>query len=176
MVEKKASDLFFAPFAPVKIKIDGKIMSVNKMELTPKQVRQAAICLNGRRIRIAGERQQGLVGKQNAFIAVAKDRLVEIFKASKPCLQTFGGLNRRTICSFRQRFCVGEGDNLCLEILVLQTFSGSMILGIGRLGQMGQLLCTTAVRGFAGRTHCRGQVHAGRRLDQGGQLVPATVL
>ena len=43
MVEKKASDLFFAPFSPVKIKIDGKIMSVNKMELTPKQVRQAAL-------------------------------------------------------------------------------------------------------------------------------------
>ncbi|MEO1320211.1 MAG: type IV pili twitching motility protein PilT, partial [Pseudomonadota bacterium] len=43
MVEKKASDLFFAPFSPVKIKIDGKIMSVNKMELTPKQVRQAAM-------------------------------------------------------------------------------------------------------------------------------------
>ncbi len=43
MVEKKASDLFFAPYAPVKIKIDGKIMSVNKMELTPKQVRQAAM-------------------------------------------------------------------------------------------------------------------------------------
>ncbi|MEM8626642.1 MAG: PilT/PilU family type 4a pilus ATPase [Pseudomonadota bacterium] len=43
MVEKKASDLFFTPYAPVKIKIDGKIMSVNKMELTPKQVRQAAM-------------------------------------------------------------------------------------------------------------------------------------
>lgn len=43
MVEKKASDLFFAPFAPVKIKIDGKIMSVNKLQLTPKQVRQAAM-------------------------------------------------------------------------------------------------------------------------------------
>ncbi|MEO0575203.1 MAG: PilT/PilU family type 4a pilus ATPase [Pseudomonadota bacterium] len=43
MVEKQASDLFFAPYAPVKIKIDGKIMSVNKLELTPKQVRQAAM-------------------------------------------------------------------------------------------------------------------------------------
>ena len=43
MVEKGASDLFFTPFAPVKIKIDGKIMSVNKMELSPKQVRQAAM-------------------------------------------------------------------------------------------------------------------------------------
>lgn len=43
MVEKRASDLFFTPYSPVKIKIDGKIMSVNKMELSPKQVRQAAM-------------------------------------------------------------------------------------------------------------------------------------
>ena len=43
MVEKKASDLFFAPFAPAKIKIDGKIMPVNKLEMTPKMVKQAAI-------------------------------------------------------------------------------------------------------------------------------------
>ena len=43
MVEKKASDLFFAPFAPAKIKIDGKIMPVNKLEMTPKMVKQAAM-------------------------------------------------------------------------------------------------------------------------------------
>ena len=43
MVEKKASDLFFAPYAPAKIKIDGKIMPVNKLEMTPKMVRQAAL-------------------------------------------------------------------------------------------------------------------------------------
>ena len=43
MVEKRASDLFFAPFAPTKIKIEGKIMPVNKLELTPKMVKQAAI-------------------------------------------------------------------------------------------------------------------------------------
>ncbi|MDJ0908456.1 MAG: PilT/PilU family type 4a pilus ATPase [Woeseiaceae bacterium] len=43
MVEKKASDLFFAPFAPAKIKIEGKIIPVNKLDLTPKMVRQAAI-------------------------------------------------------------------------------------------------------------------------------------
>jgi twitching motility protein PilU len=42
MVEKKASDLFFSPFAPAKIKIEGKIMPVNKLEMTPKMVRQAA--------------------------------------------------------------------------------------------------------------------------------------
>ncbi len=42
MVEKKASDLFFAPYAPAKIKIDGKIMPVNKLEMTPKMVKQAA--------------------------------------------------------------------------------------------------------------------------------------
>ena len=43
MVEKKASDLFFAPFAPAKIKIEGKIMPVNKHEMTPKMVKQAAL-------------------------------------------------------------------------------------------------------------------------------------
>jgi len=43
MVEKKASDLFFAPYAPAKIKIDGKIMPVNKLEMTPKMVKQAAL-------------------------------------------------------------------------------------------------------------------------------------
>jgi twitching motility protein PilU len=43
MVEKKASDLFFTCFSPVKIKIDGKIMPVNKLEMTPKMVKQAAL-------------------------------------------------------------------------------------------------------------------------------------
>ena len=43
MVEKNASDLFFAPFTPAKIKIEGKIMPVNKLEMTPKMVKQAAI-------------------------------------------------------------------------------------------------------------------------------------
>ena len=43
MVDKKASDLFFTTFAPVMIKIDGKILPVNQMELTPKMVRQAAL-------------------------------------------------------------------------------------------------------------------------------------
>lgn len=43
MVEKNASDLFFAPYAPAKIKIEGKIMPVNKLEMTPKMVRQAAL-------------------------------------------------------------------------------------------------------------------------------------
>ncbi len=43
MVDKRASDLFFTTYAPVMIKIDGKIMPVNQMELTPKMVRQAAL-------------------------------------------------------------------------------------------------------------------------------------
>src|SRR3989337_3926670 len=43
MVEKRASDLFFAPYAPAKIKIDGKILPVNKLEMTPKMVKQAAL-------------------------------------------------------------------------------------------------------------------------------------
>jgi len=43
MVEKKASDLFFSPYSPAKIKIEGKIMPVNKLEMTPKMVKQAAL-------------------------------------------------------------------------------------------------------------------------------------
>jgi twitching motility protein PilU len=43
MVDKKASDLFFTTHAPVMIKIDGKIVPVNQMELSPKMVRQAAL-------------------------------------------------------------------------------------------------------------------------------------
>jgi twitching motility protein PilU len=43
MVEKKASDLFFAPYSPAKIKIEGKIIPVNSLEMTPKMVKQAAL-------------------------------------------------------------------------------------------------------------------------------------
>jgi twitching motility protein PilU len=42
MVEKRASDLFFTSYAPVKIKIEGTIYPVNKQMLTPEVVRQAA--------------------------------------------------------------------------------------------------------------------------------------
>ncbi len=45
MVEKRASDLFFTTYAPVKIKIEGRIVPVNNMELTPKMVKQAAFDL-----------------------------------------------------------------------------------------------------------------------------------
>ncbi len=42
MVDKRASDLFFTSYAPIKIKIEGRIMAVNKQMLTPEVVRQAA--------------------------------------------------------------------------------------------------------------------------------------
>ncbi|HUK00966.1 MAG TPA: PilT/PilU family type 4a pilus ATPase [Steroidobacteraceae bacterium] len=45
MVEKKASDLFFTANAPIKIKIEGQIMPVNKNILTPEVVRQTALAL-----------------------------------------------------------------------------------------------------------------------------------
>jgi twitching motility protein PilU len=45
MVEKKASDLFFTSNAPIKIKIEGQIMPVNKQVLTPETVRQTAFAL-----------------------------------------------------------------------------------------------------------------------------------
>ena len=45
MVEKKASDLFFTPNAPIKIKIEGQILAVNKQILTPETVRQTCYAL-----------------------------------------------------------------------------------------------------------------------------------
>ena len=45
MVEKKASDLFFTSNAPIKIKIEGVILPVNKQVLTPETVRQTAFAL-----------------------------------------------------------------------------------------------------------------------------------
>ncbi len=42
MVEKRASDLFFTSYAPVKIKIEGQIYPVNKQILSPVMVKQAA--------------------------------------------------------------------------------------------------------------------------------------
>jgi twitching motility protein PilU len=45
MVEKKASDLFFTSNAPIKIKIEGQILPVNRQVLTPDTVRQTAFAL-----------------------------------------------------------------------------------------------------------------------------------
>ncbi len=45
MVERKASDLFFTSNAPIKIKIEGQIHSVNRQVLSPEAVRAAAFGL-----------------------------------------------------------------------------------------------------------------------------------
>ena len=45
MVEKKASDLFFTSNAPIKIKIEGQILPINKQVLSPETVRQTALAL-----------------------------------------------------------------------------------------------------------------------------------
>jgi twitching motility protein PilU len=45
MVERKASDLFFTSNAPIKIKIEGQILPVNKQVLTPETVRQTAFAI-----------------------------------------------------------------------------------------------------------------------------------
>ena len=42
MVDKRASDLFFTSYAPIKIKIEGQIMPINRQVLTAEQVRQAS--------------------------------------------------------------------------------------------------------------------------------------
>src|ERR1700723_3870876 len=45
MVERKASDLFFPCNTPVKIKIEGQVLPVNKQVVNPETVRQAALGL-----------------------------------------------------------------------------------------------------------------------------------
>ena len=80
MVEKKASDLFFAPFSPAKIKIDGNIMPVNKLEMTPKMVKQAAIELMD----------------ENLLESFTRELEVD-FAISEP------GLGRFRVCVFHQR-------------------------------------------------------------------------
>ena len=50
MVEKKASDLFFTSNAPIKIKIEGQILPVNKQVLTPETVRQTAFALRSKSV------------------------------------------------------------------------------------------------------------------------------
>src|SRR5207237_10424094 len=45
MVEKNASDLFFTSNAPIKIKIEGQILPVNRQVLSPDTVRQTALAL-----------------------------------------------------------------------------------------------------------------------------------
>ena len=84
MVEKHASDLFFTCFAPVKIKIDGKIMPVNKLELTPKMVKQAAMELMD----------------ENQLEEFARELEID-FAISKP------GLGRFRVNIFHQRSNVG---------------------------------------------------------------------
>ena len=45
MVDRRASDLFFTPNAPIKIKIEGHIHAVNKQILSVESVRAAAFAL-----------------------------------------------------------------------------------------------------------------------------------
>jgi twitching motility protein PilU len=80
MVDKKASDLFFSSYAPVKIKIDGRIHPVNNTILTPKMVKQAAI---------------GLMNEQQ-LEAFSRDLELD-FAVSEP------GLGRVRVAVFHQR-------------------------------------------------------------------------
>jgi twitching motility protein PilU len=60
MVEKKASDLFFTPNAPIKIKIEGQILPVNRQVLTPETVRQTAFAIMSAEQREYFVREPGL--------------------------------------------------------------------------------------------------------------------
>ena len=72
MVDKRASDLFFTTHAPVMIKIDGRIVPVNQMELTPKMVRQAALELN--KLATAGRTRGDESGEWELILQDAEDQ------------------------------------------------------------------------------------------------------
>ena len=53
MVERKASDLFFTSNAPIKVKIEGQILPINKQILSPEAVRQKRYRFRSRHLWIA---------------------------------------------------------------------------------------------------------------------------
>jgi twitching motility protein PilU len=69
MVERKASDLFFTSNAPIKIKIEGQILSVNKQVLTPETVRQTAFAL------MTSEQREHFVAEWELDFAVSEPGL-----------------------------------------------------------------------------------------------------
>src|SRR5579863_10268182 len=69
MVEKKASDLFFTSNAPIKIKIEGQIMPVNKQVLTPETVRQTAFAI------MTAEQREQFVNEWELDFAVSEPGL-----------------------------------------------------------------------------------------------------
>src|SRR6201986_4431924 len=69
MVEKKASDLFFTSNAPIKIKIEGQILPVNKQVLSPETVRQTAFAL------MSSEQREHFVAEWELDFAVSEPGL-----------------------------------------------------------------------------------------------------
>jgi twitching motility protein PilU len=69
MVEKKASDLFFTSNSPIKIKIEGQILPVNKQVLSPETVRQTAFAL------MSAEQREHFVNEWELDFAVSEPGL-----------------------------------------------------------------------------------------------------
>jgi twitching motility protein PilU len=69
MVEKKASDLFFTSNAPIKIKIEGQILPINKQVLSPETVRQTALAL------MSAEQREQFLGDWELDFAVSEPGL-----------------------------------------------------------------------------------------------------
>ncbi|MGC1728634.1 MAG: PilT/PilU family type 4a pilus ATPase [Steroidobacteraceae bacterium] len=69
MVERKASDLFFTSNAPIKIKIEGQILPINKQVLSPETVRQTALAL------MSAEQREHFLGDWELDFAVSEPGL-----------------------------------------------------------------------------------------------------
>ncbi len=69
MVEKKASDLFFTSNSPIKIKIEGQILPVNKQVLSPETVRQTAFAI------MSSEQREHFINEWELDFAVSEPGL-----------------------------------------------------------------------------------------------------
>jgi twitching motility protein PilU len=124
MVEKKASDLFFTSNAPIKIKIEGQILPVNKQVLTPETVRQTAFAI------MTPEQREHFVQEWELDFAVSEPGLGR-FRVNVFMQRGFPAMVMRYITADMPRL-----DSLGLPEVVgeLTLFKRGLILMVGATG------------------------------------------
>jgi len=124
MVEKKASDLFFTSNAPIKIKIEGQILPVNKQVLSPETVRQTAFAI------MSPEQREHFVNEWELDFAVSEPGLGR-FRVNVFMQRGFPAMVMRYITADMPRI-----DSLGLPAVVseLTLFKRGLILMVGATG------------------------------------------
>ena len=124
MVEKKASDLFFTSNAPIKIKIEGQILPVNKQVLSPETVRQTAFAI------MSPEQREHFVNEWELDFAVSEPGLGR-FRVNVFMQRGFPAMVMRYITADMPRI-----DSLGLPTIVseLTLLKRGLILMVGATG------------------------------------------